>query len=240
MPRLHEEIPDILADVGSWRDRGTLLNFASSWWLNARYQGQIHSVRPVGLFRDWRSHVHLGKGARIELDGRLLLGCGASRIGSIWFSKYDKTILQMGRDSTLRVRGRVELRPGLRMVIGPTACVSLGDRTYINGQSIVLASKRIRIGAGCNISWRVQILDTDFHSIVLNPDAPEGDSLPVSLPIAIGDHVWIGAGVTICKGVTIGDHSVVAAGSVVVRDVEPCTLVGGVPARPLKTGISWR
>lgn len=53
------------------------------------------------------------------------------------------------------------------------------------------------------------------------------------VPIVIEDDVWIGARCTILKGVTIGRGAVVAAGSVVVRDVEPYTIVGGNPAKQI-------
>jgi acetyltransferase-like isoleucine patch superfamily enzyme len=48
-------------------------------------------------------------------------------------------------------------------------------------------------------------------------------------------NVWIAAGVTIIGGVTIGENSVVAAGSVVTKDVPPNTLVGGNPARVIRS-----
>lgn len=51
------------------------------------------------------------------------------------------------------------------------------------------------------------------------------------LPIIIGDYVWVGVNATILKGVKIGDGAVVAAGAVVVEDVPPYTIVGGVPAK---------
>lgn len=54
-------------------------------------------------------------------------------------------------------------------------------------------------------------------------------------PIVLGRNVWVGANVTILQGVTIGDNSVVAAGAVVTKDVPPNTVVGGVPARVIKT-----
>ena len=53
-------------------------------------------------------------------------------------------------------------------------------------------------------------------------------------PIHIGKNVWIGANATVLAGVNIGDGAVVAAGAVVTKDVEPNTIVGGVPAKLLK------
>ncbi len=57
----------------------------------------------------------------------------------------------------------------------------------------------------------------------------------VARPIVIGNNVWIGAGATIIGGVTVGENAVVGAGSVVTRDVPPNTLVGGNPARIIRS-----
>lgn len=54
-------------------------------------------------------------------------------------------------------------------------------------------------------------------------------------PIVIERNVWIAAGATVIGGVTVGENSVVAAGSVVTRDVPPNTLVGGNPARIIRS-----
>lgn len=60
-------------------------------------------------------------------------------------------------------------------------------------------------------------------------------SVTIGKPIAIERNVWIAAGATIIGGVTVGENSVVAAGSVVTRDVPPNTLVGGNPARLIRS-----
>lgn len=70
--------------------------------------------------------------------------------------------------------------------------------------------------------------DTAFHSV--SPMASVK-----AAPIKIGKNVWIGTRAIILPGVTIGDHAVVGAGALVSRDVPPCTVVGGVPARPIST-----
>ena len=52
--------------------------------------------------------------------------------------------------------------------------------------------------------------------------------------VVIGNDVWIGARATILRGVTIGDGAIIAGGSVVTKDVEPYSIVGGVPARHIR------
>jgi acetyltransferase-like isoleucine patch superfamily enzyme len=55
-----------------------------------------------------------------------------------------------------------------------------------------------------------------------------------SMNVTIKDDAWIGAGVIILPGIVVGECSIIAAGSVVTKDVEPYTIVGGTPAKELK------
>lgn len=54
-------------------------------------------------------------------------------------------------------------------------------------------------------------------------------------PISIGNNVWVGRNVIVMGGVKIGDNSIVATGAVVTKDVPPFSIVGGVPAKVIKT-----
>jgi maltose O-acetyltransferase len=55
-----------------------------------------------------------------------------------------------------------------------------------------------------------------------------------TLPIKIGNNVWINFNSIILKGVTIGDGSIIAAGAVVTKDIPPFVMVAGNPARIIK------
>lgn len=110
------------------------------------------------------------------------------------------------------------------------ACIEIGDRTRINGAALH-AVHRISIGRDCLIAANVMILDSDGHGIAVEDRQSHN---PSSSPVVIEDQVWIGANAIILKGVRIGRGAAVAAGSVVAKDVEAMTLVGGNPARPIK------
>ena len=65
----------------------------------------------------------------------------------------------------------------------------------------------------------------------------EKRKMTYSAPIVLGKNVWIGSNATILQGVTIGDNAVVGAGAVVTKDVPANTVVGGVPAKFIKSTI---
>ena len=102
------------------------------------------------------------------------------------------------------------------------------------------------IGNFCSISWNVSIggANHDYtrvttHAFLYSQDfglLEDNDSAydRFSDYCIVGNDVWIGCGATICRNVKIGDGAVIAAGSVVTKNVEPYTIVAGVPAKPIK------
>ena len=107
--------------------------------------------------------------------------------------------------------------------------LTIGRKVFINSGCRFQDQGGIAIGDGTLIGHNC-VMATLNHD--LDP-AHRGDIHPA--PIVIGRNVWIGANVTIVGNTTIGDGAVVAAGSVVTKDVPPNTVVGGVPARIIKT-----
>ena len=111
-------------------------------------------------------------------------------------------------------------------------CGYIETASTLNHASIV-SSVSVKIGKNVLFGPAVVIMDTDGHPADRRlPDVPENRKMA---PVNIEDDCWIGWGATIMKGVTIGHHSVVAAKSLVVKDVPPHSVVGGNPAKIIKT-----
>ena len=112
-----------------------------------------------------------------------------------------------------------------------TARITIGPRTYINRSTMIDADALIEIGEQTMIGPFCYITDHDHGARA--GAAPAMGPL-VSAPTRIGARCWIGAHVTILKGVTIGDDTVIGAGSVVTKSVPPGVIAVGNPARVLK------
>ncbi|CTR17353.1 acyltransferase [Escherichia coli] len=129
--------------------------------------------------------------------------------------------------------------------------VTIGDNTFINKNTKIISVNRISIGSNVTISYGVIIYDHDSHSLdyrerqkdilkILETRDPNNDienknwDCVKSLPVIIGDNVWIGFQAAILKGVTIGEGAVVAARAVVTKDVPAWSVVAGNPAKVVK------
>lgn len=110
--------------------------------------------------------------------------------------------------------------------------LSLGSRSYLGRGSFLALDDAIRIGDDVMGGPEVMIF-TANHGIAL--DRPMIEQLTTKAPVVIEDDVWLGARAILLPGVRIGSGAVVGAGSVVTRDVPPAAIVGGVPARVLRT-----
>jgi acetyltransferase-like isoleucine patch superfamily enzyme len=129
---------------------------------------------------------------------------------------YPGVLISTGKEASLSIGDDVDLAWGV--LITTKGGVSIGDRTWIGYRTMILSSNH-----GIP-SERMPIFQSSTETII--PDVPK--------PVTIRNDVWIGCGVIILPGVTIGEGAVVAAGSVVTRDVEAFSIVGGCPARMIR------
>ena len=185
--------------------------------LSPRYGLRLLRSRYLKL--DIRGTLDLPPGSR------LLAGALSNKLGQ---DPSARGILQISPSGRMRIDGHVRLARTTKTYVGGE--LSIGNGTYVNPNTTILARHRVEIGAGCAISWNCQLLDDDLHAI--------GDR-PSARAITIGDRVWIGTGVIVVKGVSLGPGCVVAAGSVVTKSFPAGSLIGGNPARLLREDVEW-
>jgi acetyltransferase-like isoleucine patch superfamily enzyme len=134
------------------------------------------------------------------------------------------------------IRGRTEIG----------ADVSIGDYSYISGP--VNYIEAAHIGKFCSIARHtvIGVGDHNYNWVTTHPALTSEvyglikttrSAVQKPAPV-IGNDVWIGINAVITRGITIGDGAVIAAGAVVTRNVEPYSIVGGVPARHIKYRFS--
>lgn len=105
-------------------------------------------------------------------------------------------------------------------------CVHLGKNVFANHGLTVMSVGTITIEDGVMMGPEVGLFTVNHE--------PQDVRVIYTGEITIRKNAWIGARVNIMPGVTIGEGAIVASGAVVTHDVEPHTLVAGVPARLIK------
>ena len=154
----------------------------------------------------------------------------------------------------LRLREDTRVEPYSHIHQGGHIPASLGAFSYVRSN----LRPNVHIGRYCSIGAEIRWLADDHpldwatsSPVFYDPQPLQGirpylveERGVLSFPlkpfekkpgdVIIGNDVWIGDGATIAGGVKIGDGAVVAAGAIVTRDVEPYSVMAGVPAKPIK------
>ncbi len=146
-----------------------------------------------------------------------------------------KGVICIGQTSTIGVWPSPKILSGYAYLEArrEDSKITIGERTFINNSANIIADKTtISIGNDCLIGQSVNIFDSDFHGLELEN---RNNGVYECSPVNIGDNVFIGANVTILKGVNVGEGSVIANGSIVIKDVEPFSIVAGIPAKKVRS-----
>lgn len=130
-------------------------------------------------------------------------------------------------------------RVGRRCIFYPGVWIMPGKNLNVGDEVDFALGVLVTTGGGVNIGDRTLI---GYHTQIFSSNhvIPPGKERIFGAghehkPVKIGRDVWIGANCIILPGVTVGDGAVVAAGSVITKPVDPFTIVGGNPAKLLKT-----
>lgn len=117
--------------------------------------------------------------------------------------------------------------------------IEIFDNTWINPKVgfATLEGTRIIVGKDCMFSADIALRTGDSHSVL---EAETNLRINPSKDIIIGDHVWVGNGVTILKGTEIGEDCVVSTKAILTgKKYPPRSVIAGNPGTVKKTGVSW-
>lgn len=154
------------------------------------------------------------------------------RYGGLRFSLYQISTIPSNHLRRLLYRGlgasigkhavlhfKTEIRSPEKLTIGRGSII--GDNAILDARS------GLRIGNNVNLSSNVSIYTLQHDHRDPYFACPHNRRMEV----VIGDRVWLGSNVIVLPGVTIGEGAVCCAGCVVTKDVEPYTVVAGIPAK---------
>ncbi len=117
--------------------------------------------------------------------------------------------------------------------------VNMGENVFIYGDPISMFGSEpwiITLGNNVHITREVLFVTHDGGTLLFRNQIPD---LEITAPITVGNNVYIGVRSIILPGVTIGDNCIIAAGSVVTKDVPDNSVVGGIPAKFIKTSADY-
>jgi maltose O-acetyltransferase len=124
---------------------------------------------------------------------------------------------------------KIRVEPSLQVDYGSN--ISVGENFFANFNCVFLDVCPIKIGKNAMLGPSVHLL-TPEHPL----DPKERNSgKEYGRPITIGENCWIGGNATVLGGVCLGDNVVIAAGAVVTQSFGDNVVIGGVPARIIKT-----
>lgn len=189
--------------------------------------GRLWPIR-VRVSPGQRFKVACGSNANVEIKGVLSV--------SSWGGSELPSSLASGADSRIVILGNFEIGPGVHIHVGAGATLQIGGCLKSSGSGItcdsrIMVERSVEIGHDCIIAWDVFISDSDWHDIA---------GTKRSAPIVIGDHVWIGHGVSVLKGSVIPSGCIVGAKSLVSSEMSlENALLAGIPAAVKSTGVEW-
>jgi acetyltransferase-like isoleucine patch superfamily enzyme len=156
-----------------------------------------------------------------------------SIVGYPWSTMYGEAQIHIGRDTLISAWTTLVTGYGPDQTTVPPRALVIGDRCVLGLRCGIVAHESITIGD--DVWFGQEIYVTDANHGFSDLTVPFGRQLGPHEPVTIGDGTWIGHGAVILPGSSIGKSVVVAAGAVVRGDVPDFSVVGGVPAKVIRT-----
>lgn len=197
-----------------------------SAYLTLRYVDNYNHF-PAIIFHNYvRVKINKESNSLFQINQRLIF--------EGFFNRSDLTIINLWENARIIIENDFVLGDGISIIVTTNAELLIRGRCFESASGITATSKvmvheYLEIGKDAIIAWDTFLTDCDWHTIV--------GKNPVSKTI-IADHVWIGVGVKILKGVEIGCNSIITSNSVVLKGKYPeNVMLTGIPAKIINTDI---
>lgn len=210
-----------------------LLNLPKTLYFNLKYLPLKNAIR-LPIFISKKVLLNKLRGS-IEINGKIETGMILIGFGNvpIFDKRKSRTIWNHG-GGKITFNGKCSIGHGSKIAVGGE--LVLGKNFGITAESSIICDNYIEFGDDVLISWKCQIMDTDFHSLIIN-----GNKQFNKGTIVVGNKVWIGMNVIILKNSKISDNSVIAAGSIINKQFnDKNILIAGVPGKTIRNNIQWQ
>jgi acetyltransferase-like isoleucine patch superfamily enzyme len=142
-------------------------------------------------------------------------------------------VLEALRDGRLQIGAQALLEPNVWITAPGDARVRIGAGSFLNMGVMIAAQELVEIGDHCMLANGCFVSDSSHRYD--DPDKPiTWQGFESKGPTRIGENCWLGAHAVVTSGVTIGERCVIGAGSIVIKDVEPYSVVAGAPAKLIR------
>jgi len=174
--------------------------------------------------------VFVGRRSRIYHKNKISVGTTLNIGHNVYINALSVHGITIGNNFTLKDNCIIDCTGVLRSLgqglrIGNNVGISENCHIQVRGNVVI----------GDNVIFGPNVSIFSENHIFKNPDLPINIQGESRIGVNIGNGVWIGSGSKILDGVTVGENTIIAAGSVVVKDVPPFSIVGGIPAKVLKS-----
>ena len=176
--------------------------------------------------------VFLGKKTKIKFKNKITLGKTTQIGDNVEINALSKQGVIIGNNFTILRNSIIECT-GVISEIGEGLVI--GDNVGIAQNCFIQVRGKVVIGNNVILGPGVSLFSENHNFNDLNKQIK--DQGVTRIGIEICDGVWIASGATILDGVKIGENSIIAAGAVVINDVPPYSIIGGIPAKVLKNRI---
>lgn len=154
--------------------------------------------------------------------------------GSNRIDRGVKSILIFNKYGSIIIHGKASFCSEFKLKISGT--LELGENFEANNNFNCICYKYISFGKNCLLGWDITIIDSDGHTIYVNKRP-----ITNTIPINIGNNVWIGAKATILKGSQIQDDSIIGYGTIVSGKYESNSIIIGNKGKMInKDNLQWK